>query len=105
MQQKGHHHAADETPERCTGERQHDDHRAQSLRCIIAGQRNGSGETAGDADAGEKARSSQEGQGSGGSTRERGNAEQQHTEHQQWLAAEAVADRPGKQGAGHDANI
>ena len=105
MQQQGNDQTADKTAERRPGKGQHDHHRAQTLRRVIAGQRDGSGKSAGNASAGEEARPRQEAERGGNGAGQRGDAEERHADHQQRLAPEPVADRSREKGTGHDADI
>jgi len=96
---------ADKAAERRPGEGQHDHHRAQAMRRVIAGQRHRPGESARDSRSGEEARPRQEAKRRGKAARQRGDTEERETDQQQWLTPNAVADGAGGEGACHQADI
>ena len=105
VQQQGDDLAADKTADRRPGEAQHDHHRAQALRRVVAGQRHRSGKPAGDASAGEEARSREEAERGGKGAGQRGETEERQADQQQRLAPAPVADRAGGESARHDADV
>jgi hypothetical protein len=101
-QQRGHRQAADKAAQRRAGELHHNQRRTQALRRVVAGQRYRPRKRPADTKPGEKPPEAQYGERRSNGAQQRGDAEDRHTGEQQRFAPNAIADRPGREGAHQD---
>ena len=103
-QQQGHDLPADKPADRGSREGCHDHRRAQPVRRIVAGQGGRARKCAADPEPGEEPQHGQHDERRRKGAEQRGDAEDRNAAQQQRLAADPVADRPGREGADQDAD-
>ena len=103
-QQYGHNLAADKAADRRPGEAHHDHRRPQAPRCVVAGQRRRPRKRAGNAEPGKEPQCAQHTESAGECAEQRSETENRDAAEQQRLASKAIADRPRRERARHDAD-